>query len=310
MATTPRTTAAAGAAAPTTPPRPRWGRRPRRADGGGDHDDDGGGDDTGRDRRLTAGTGPAAPRPVTNYDADMAAGRRTILLVEDEPAIAEPLAETLDREGFDLHVAGTRRRGGRRGAPSRPDLDPARPHAARRLGLRRLPRGPPQLAGADHHAHRARRRGRPGRRASSSAPTTTSSSRSARARSSRASARSCAARGRRRAGAGRRRAARGRRRAARPGDALRDARRRRRRRDPQGVRPARAAHAQRGAVVTPRAAHRRGLGRELVRLDEDARRPRQRAASQARRRRRRAAVHPHRARRRLPLRRPGEERPA
>jgi DNA-binding response OmpR family regulator len=44
---------------------------------------------------------------MTNYDVDMASGRRTILLVEDEPAIAEPLAETLTREGFHLEVAGT-----------------------------------------------------------------------------------------------------------------------------------------------------------------------------------------------------------
>ena len=44
---------------------------------------------------------------MTPYDADMASGRRTILLVEDEPAIAEPLAETLTREGFHLQVAGT-----------------------------------------------------------------------------------------------------------------------------------------------------------------------------------------------------------
>ena len=58
-----------------------------------------------------------------------------------------------------------------------------------------------------------------------------------------------------------------------------------------------------GAVVTREQPHRRGLGRELVRLDEDARRPRQRPASQARRRRRRAALPAHRARRRLPLRR-------
>ena len=42
---------------------------------------------------------------------------------------------------------------------------------------------------------------------------------------------------------------------------------------------------------------------ELVRLDQDARRPRRLAAPQARRRSRRPALHPHRARRRLPLRR-------
>ncbi len=37
----------------------------------------------------------------------MPAGRRTILLVEDEPAITEPLAESLEREGFALRIAGT-----------------------------------------------------------------------------------------------------------------------------------------------------------------------------------------------------------
>jgi two-component system, OmpR family, response regulator RegX3 len=41
------------------------------------------------------------------YDVDMSAGRRTILLVEDEPAITEPLAESLEREGFELRIAGS-----------------------------------------------------------------------------------------------------------------------------------------------------------------------------------------------------------
>jgi two-component system, OmpR family, response regulator RegX3 len=35
------------------------------------------------------------------------AGRRTILMVEDEESITVPLAEALDREGFDTRVAGT-----------------------------------------------------------------------------------------------------------------------------------------------------------------------------------------------------------
>src|SRR3712207_3338457 len=35
------------------------------------------------------------------------AGRRTILMVEDETSITEPLTEALDREGFDTRVAGT-----------------------------------------------------------------------------------------------------------------------------------------------------------------------------------------------------------
>ncbi len=33
--------------------------------------------------------------------------RRTVLLVEDEPSITEPLAESLGREGFDTKIAGT-----------------------------------------------------------------------------------------------------------------------------------------------------------------------------------------------------------
>ena len=37
----------------------------------------------------------------------MAAGRRTILMVEDEDSITVPLAEALDREGFDTQVTDT-----------------------------------------------------------------------------------------------------------------------------------------------------------------------------------------------------------
>jgi two-component system response regulator RegX3 len=45
---------------------------------------------------------------MTIYDVDMApVGRRTILLVEDEPAIAEPLAESLGRDGFGVELADT-----------------------------------------------------------------------------------------------------------------------------------------------------------------------------------------------------------
>src|SRR4051812_50211497 len=34
-------------------------------------------------------------------------GRRTILMVEDEQSITEPLSEALAREGFDTQVTGT-----------------------------------------------------------------------------------------------------------------------------------------------------------------------------------------------------------
>ena len=44
---------------------------------------------------------------METYDVHMSAGRRTILLVEDEPAITEPLAESLEREGFELRIAGS-----------------------------------------------------------------------------------------------------------------------------------------------------------------------------------------------------------
>jgi two-component system response regulator RegX3 len=37
----------------------------------------------------------------------MQAGRRTILMVEDEESITVPLAEALEREGFDTQVSGT-----------------------------------------------------------------------------------------------------------------------------------------------------------------------------------------------------------
>ena len=57
-----------------------------------------------------------------------------------------------------------------------------------------------------------------------------------------------------------------------------------------------------GTVVAAGEADRRSLGRELVRLDEDPRRARQRTPEEARRRRCRLALHPHRARGRLPVR--------
>jgi DNA-binding response OmpR family regulator len=58
---------------------------------------------------------------MTPYDVPMD-GRRTILLVEDEPAIAEPLVESLEREGFALEVAGTVASALEQTARLRPDL--------------------------------------------------------------------------------------------------------------------------------------------------------------------------------------------
>jgi two-component system response regulator RegX3 len=50
------------------------------------------------------------------------AGRRTILMVEDETSITEPLAEALDREGFDTRVAGTVADAIEQAASEMPDL--------------------------------------------------------------------------------------------------------------------------------------------------------------------------------------------
>ena len=50
------------------------------------------------------------------------AGRRTILIVEDEDSITVPLAEALDREGFDTQVAGTVAEALKRAGERLPDL--------------------------------------------------------------------------------------------------------------------------------------------------------------------------------------------
>ena len=50
------------------------------------------------------------------------AGRRTILMVEDEESITVPLAEALDREGFDTQVAGTVAEALERASEGLPDL--------------------------------------------------------------------------------------------------------------------------------------------------------------------------------------------
>ena len=56
------------------------------------------------------------------YDARMASGRRTILMVEDEAAITEPLTEALAREGWDSAVAGTAADGLELAEQLRPEL--------------------------------------------------------------------------------------------------------------------------------------------------------------------------------------------
>jgi DNA-binding response OmpR family regulator len=52
----------------------------------------------------------------------MAHGRRTILMVEDEPSITDPLTEALEREGFDSAVARTAAEGVSLAGDLEPDL--------------------------------------------------------------------------------------------------------------------------------------------------------------------------------------------
>ena len=167
-----------------------------------------------------------------------------ILVVEDEPAISEPLAEHLEREGFDTEVAAHAR-----GCPSRLRADATRPDPARRHAPRR--RRPGSLPARSGRAPTSRSSCSPraarrstGSSGSSWAPTTTWSSRSPPASSSRASARSCAAAARPRA-----RADRGRRHPPRPGLAHRHEGRRTGRARGEGVRPAPLLMANAGQVV-------------------------------------------------------------
>ena len=69
--------------------------------------------------------------------------------------------------------------------------------------------------------------------------------------------------------------------------------------DAQGVRPARSARPRRRPGRHARDADVRRLGPQLVRLDQDPRRPHRVAAPQARRRPGSAVLHPHRPRRRV-----------
>ena len=220
-----------------------------------------------------------------------------VLLAEDDPAIAEPLARALGREGYDVRVQGTGQ-GAIDGAaaadlvvldlglPDMDGLDVAR--AIRNLGLTT-----PVLVltaradevdlvvGPRRRRRRLRDQALPPRRAARTRP------------------RAAAPHGR---GAGRR------------GRAARAERARRRRRAPrvpgraraapdrQGVRAAARARRRRRRRRRARDAHARGLGLGPDRLDQDARHARVLAAPQARRRRERAALRHDRARDGLPVR--------
>ena len=63
---------------------------------------------------TTDDSGPGAGTSVPalaacQHSALMATGRRTVLMVEDESSITEPLSEALQREGFDTEIARTAR---------------------------------------------------------------------------------------------------------------------------------------------------------------------------------------------------------
>ena len=201
---------------------------------------------------------------------------RMILVVEDEESIALPLAAALEREGYATRVTGRAPDAIALAAELQPDLvllDVMLPDGSGLDVCRELRRA---LARADHHAHRARRRDRPRRRPRARAPTTTSSSRSQRARAGGPDPRGAAPHERR----GRRR--RRRRAASQIGGIRVDAVARRVTLDGDEIELTRkefdllaaARCAMPGTVVTRERPDGRGLGHELVRLDQDARRPR------------------------------------
>ena len=73
------------------------------------------------------GRPPAAPSPAVApsgypYDQAMAVAKKSILLVEDEASIVQPLADALAREGFDPHVATTAAEAIELGRKLEPDL--------------------------------------------------------------------------------------------------------------------------------------------------------------------------------------------
>ena len=112
-------------------------------------------------------------RPV--YDALMT----RVLLAEDDPAISEPLARALRREGYDVDVRDDGP-AALEGAEREPRPRGPRPRAAAASTASRCAGGSAPT-GSDHpraDPDRARRRGRHGGRAWTPAPTTTSPSRS------------------------------------------------------------------------------------------------------------------------------------
>ena len=227
--------------------------------------------------------------------------RPTILLVEDERSIAEPFAGALEREGFEARDRADGARGARALPPPRrrtwscstsrcPDGDGRevcrelrRESAVPIIMLTARGTETDRIVGPGARRRRLRRQAVQLRRGDRPHPRRPAPHRP-------------------RHGDGPAAAARGRRPAPRPGRTQRDARRRRARPLAQGVRPARAAHARRRPRRHARGPDVRRLGRELVRLDQDARRARRLPAAQARRRRRGPALPAHRPRRRLPLR--------
>jgi two-component system response regulator RegX3 len=60
-----------------------------------------------RERAAPAPAGAVLFVPEWEESGQMAGEKRTILLVEDERSITEPLAAALEREGFEAHVAGS-----------------------------------------------------------------------------------------------------------------------------------------------------------------------------------------------------------
>ena len=237
------------------------------------------------------------------------AGRRTILMVEDEESITEPLAEALEREGFDTQVAGTVGGGAASSADAQmPDLvllDVMLPDGSGYDVCRAAPRSAPRCRSSCSPRAARRPTAIVGLELGADDYIVKPFS-----------AREVVARIRavlRRTGD------------ARPpaddeagplevGDVRLDPAAREATLDGEALELTRKEFEllellmrEAGTRGHARAAHRRGLGHELVRLDEDARRARVEPARKLGDDSAEPALHPHRPRRRLPLRRPPTE---
>ena len=131
----------------------------------------------GRGSTFTIGCPPRADRPPSeparrgrarpsgHHRPREATAMTRILVVEDEESFSDPLSYLLRKEGYEVAVAETGPDALEEFDRSRRRPRAARPHAARAVRRRRVPRAAPALERAGDHAHRQGQRDRQGGRA-------------------------------------------------------------------------------------------------------------------------------------------------